>query len=642
MLVRSKEVFSALLLLTLVAFWSSPAAGGYPAGFSEVLVASGFSSPTAMAFAPDGRLFVCRQGGELRVIKNGGLLPTPFLTLSVNSSGERGLLGVAFDPDFANNQYVYVYYTTASNPIHNRVSRFTANGDVALAGSEQVIVELDNLSATNHNGGAIHFGSDGKLYVAVGDNAVSSNSQAFSNRHGKILRLNPDGTIPGDNPFLSQTSGANQSIWAMGLRNPFTFNVHPGNGRMHINDVGAGTGEEVSQGQAEANYGWPSCEGTVGAGCGNPDFTPPLFDYGHSGGNCAITGGAFYTETEYPASYVDAYFYADYCGQWINYVTPGGYNNQTVFGTNLGRSAVDLQVHDGKLYYLTRASGGQVYRIDYTLNQPPAITLHPSDETVGIGQTATFTVAATGTAPLSYEWQKNTVPIAGAPDSPSYTTAPATAGDNGSTFRAVVSNPYGSDTSNSATLTVLGNLPPTPTINAPLGGSSYVFGQTINFSGSGTDPEDGSLGASAFTWKIDFHHDTHHHPHVAETSGIASGSFQTDFAETATNVFYRVYLTVTDSAGASATTLVDIFPQLATVKLQSKPGGFTLTLDGINVTSGLTFNAVVGQSRTISAPDPQTKGKRQYFFRKWSDSGAQAHVISVSPGATTLKATYGR
>ena len=282
----------------------------------------------------------------------------PFLTVSVNSSGERGLLGVAFDPTFANNQYVY--YTTTSNPIHNRISRFTANGDGALAGSEQVIVELDNLNATNHNGGAIHFGSDGKLYLAVGDNAVSSNLQSFSNRHGKILRLNPDGTIPGDNPFLNQTSGANQSIGAMGLRNPFTFNVHPGNGRMHINDVGAGTREKVSEGQAEANYGWPSCEGTVGAGCGNPDFTPPLFDYGHSGGNCAITGGVFYTGTEYPSGYADAYFDADYCCQWINYVTPGGYNNQTAFGTNLGRSAVDLQVHDGKLYYLTRSSGGQV------------------------------------------------------------------------------------------------------------------------------------------------------------------------------------------------------------------------------------------------------------------------------------------
>jgi glucose/arabinose dehydrogenase len=186
------------------------------------------SSPTAMEIAPDGRIFVCLQAGQLRVIKNGALLPTPFVSLSVNFSGERGLLGVAFDPDFANNQFVYVYYTTSSAPVHNRVSRFTANGDVAAVGSEVILMELENLSATNHNGGAIHFGSDGKLYIAVGENAVPSNAQSITNRLGKILRINSDGSIPVDNPssFLGiagTTTGLNRAIWAVGLRNPFTF-----------------------------------------------------------------------------------------------------------------------------------------------------------------------------------------------------------------------------------------------------------------------------------------------------------------------------------------------------------------------------------------------------------------------------------
>jgi glucose/arabinose dehydrogenase len=170
-----------------------------PAGFTETLVASGISAPTAMAIAPDGRIFICQQSGALRVVKNGALLPTPFVTLTVNSTGERGLLGVAFDPDFANNQFVYVYYTNPS-PLRNRISRFTANGDVAVAGSEVLLVELDPLSASNHNGGAINFGPDGKLYAAVGDNAVSSNSQSVNTRHGKMLRYNSDGTIPDDNP----------------------------------------------------------------------------------------------------------------------------------------------------------------------------------------------------------------------------------------------------------------------------------------------------------------------------------------------------------------------------------------------------------------------------------------------------------
>src|SRR5262249_33295487 len=161
--------------------------------------------------------------------------------------GERGLLGVAFDPDFATNQFVYVYHTVPGSPPHNRVSRFTANGDVAASGSEVPILDLDNLSgATNHNGGAIHFGPDGKLYVDVGENADASNSQSLDNRLGKVLRINPDGSIPSDNPtsfpgISGSPTGANRAIWAVGLRNPFTFAFQPGTGRLFINDVGQST-----------------------------------------------------------------------------------------------------------------------------------------------------------------------------------------------------------------------------------------------------------------------------------------------------------------------------------------------------------------------------------------------------------------
>src|SRR6185503_8773576 len=190
----------AILVFFLVALTAGIAnAATLPSGFAETQI-SGLTSPTAMEFAPDGRLFVCLQGGQLRVIKNGALLPTPFGALSVDANGERGLLGVAFDPNFAANNFVYVYYTVPSNPRHNRVSRFTANGDVAAANSEVVVLELDNLSsATNHNGGAIHFGPDGKLYIAVGENANSSNSQTLANLLGKVLRINSDGSIPSDN-----------------------------------------------------------------------------------------------------------------------------------------------------------------------------------------------------------------------------------------------------------------------------------------------------------------------------------------------------------------------------------------------------------------------------------------------------------
>jgi glucose/arabinose dehydrogenase len=231
-----------LLTLAACVLWStSVGAATLPEGFTETQI-SGLSAPTAMAIAPDGRIFVCQQGGALRVIKNGVLLPTPFLTLSVDSAGERGLLGIAFDPSFSSTNALYVYYTVPSEPRHNRVSRFIANGDVVVPGSETIILELDPLTgATNHNGGAIHFGPDGKLYIATGENATGSHAQTLSNMLGKILRINANGTIPTDNPFFNQAVGNDRSIWALGLRNPFTFAFQPGTGRMFINDVGQNT-----------------------------------------------------------------------------------------------------------------------------------------------------------------------------------------------------------------------------------------------------------------------------------------------------------------------------------------------------------------------------------------------------------------
>lgn len=345
-----------------------------PPGFSEILVAQELSRPTTMQFAPDGRLFVAEQGGSLRVIKDGVLLPTPFLTVPVDSTGERGLLGIAFDPNFATNSYVYIYYTTSSAPIHNRVTRFTANGDVAEPGSEVPIFELDDLSsATNHNGGAIHFGPDGKLYIAAGENANTAYAQSFDTVLGKILRINPDGSIPTDNPFIAQTTGKNQSIWAYGLRNPFNFAFQPGTGLMYLNDVGQSTWEEVNEGQAGANYGWPATEGFTT----DPNFQSPVYAYGHGSDEntgCSIVGATFYNPlvARFPADYVGDYFFGDLCSAWIKRIDPVTKAVQP-FATSAGSSLVDIKASaDGYLYYLARGGGnttGVVYRVDYTVDQ---------------------------------------------------------------------------------------------------------------------------------------------------------------------------------------------------------------------------------------------------------------------------------
>jgi glucose/arabinose dehydrogenase len=345
-----------------------------PAGFIETQLGSNLGgSPTAMAFAPDGRLFACLQTGQLRVIKNGALLATPFVSLTVNSAGERGLLGVAFDPSFSSNHFVYLYYTTSTTPIHNRVSRFTANGDVAVAGSETVILDLDNLSsATNHNGGAIHFGPDGKLYVAVGENANGANSQTLNNRLGKMLRINSDGTIPSDNPFFNTATGANRAIWALGLRNPYTFAFQPGTGRMFINDVGQSTWEEIDDGIAGSNYGWSICEGFCSPA--NPNFRDPLFEYGHSGAantsGCAIIGGAFYNPavSQFPASYLGKYFFSDLCNGWIRVLDPAN-NTASNFASGISSPVGLVLGPDGCLYYLAQGNNGQVFRISAVPSQ---------------------------------------------------------------------------------------------------------------------------------------------------------------------------------------------------------------------------------------------------------------------------------
>lgn len=372
--------FICVMVLVLVLACGVNAAT-LPPGFTETSI-NGISNPTAMEIAPDGRIFVCQQGGALRVIKNGVLLSTPFLTLSVDPNGERGLLGIAFDPNFASNNFLYVYYTVDVTPRHNRVSRFTANGDVVVPNSETIILDLDNLSsATNHNGGAIHFGPDGKLYVAVGENANGANAQTLSNRLGKVLRINSDGTIPGDNPFFNTAAGANRSIWALGLRNPFTFAFQPGTGRMFINDVGEVTWEEINDGIAGSNYGWPTSEGVTS----NPAFRSPLFVYAHGSSGttgCAIAGGAFYNPAtvQFPADFVGKYFFADLCSGWIRVFNPAT-GTASGFATNIS-NPVDLKVSaDGSLYYLARGSSA-VFRVQFT--DPMLISEAGSDSAVSL------------------------------------------------------------------------------------------------------------------------------------------------------------------------------------------------------------------------------------------------------------------
>lgn len=354
-----------------------------PPGFTESLFSSGIEHAACMVPTPDGRLFVCEQYGNLRVVQPSGFLePEPFLHVDVNTDGEHGLDGMVLDPHFEENGYVYIYYTVAADPTFARVSRFTAsaaNPNVAEPGSEMVVIELGALSSIYHIAGDMEFGVDGKLYISVGDDGSAENAQLPSNLFGKMLRINSDGSIPSDNPWADNPAVRGE-IYAFGLRNPYRFAVQPRTGLTYINEVSSEepeAREEVNKLYYGANYGWPEYIGYSN----DPDYTDPIYAYEHGpdpetgGYNCAVTGAVFYTpgERSFPRTYYGDYLFADLCGNWIRRYDPVT-GEMEVFASDTKPLTVEI-VEDvkGSLYYL--GYDGYIYRIKYSPPAPlPSVT----------------------------------------------------------------------------------------------------------------------------------------------------------------------------------------------------------------------------------------------------------------------------
>jgi cysteine-rich repeat protein len=624
----------------------SQAVAVVPSGFTASYINSIALYATKMALAADGRIFVSEQAGRIWIIKNGATLTTPFLSIpNVDASGEHGVYQLVFDPNFAANNYVYVFYTTLTGGSHNRVSRFTANGDVAAASSELVLFEFPTLQTANHLGGAMQFGTDGKLYITHGENSLGAPAQDMGTTFGKLLRINTDGSIPTDNPFYTTATGQNRAIWALGLRSPFSMAIRRSDNRIYYNDVGDSGWEEVNDVLKGANYGWPYREGTTGSDPVGVTTKLPTFAYAHAAGanprGCAVTAGAFYSPVtaSFPASYAGKYFFAEYCEGWVGLLDANG-QNFSVFATGT-TNIVDMHVsnQDGALYYLEH--DGKVWKVTYNAaGSAPAIVGQPANATASVGMPTTFNVSATGSAPLAYQWQKNQQNIAGA-TAASYTLTSPQLADNGAKFRVIVTNSIGTATSNEATLTVTSNTAPTPTINTPTVGTTYTAGSTITFSGTATDAQDGTLPASAFKWRIDFYHDTHFHPAMPDLVGVRNGSYVTpNTGEHSANVWFRVFLTVTDAGGLVTEVSRDVQPVKSNLTLVSNPAGLNLTLDDQPVISPSTIQSVVGMQRTLGVVSPQTVNGQTYTFTSWSDGGQASHVIATPAANITYTANF--
>lgn len=659
-----------------------------PAGFEDHLVvdataATGAASPVGIAYEPgSAALFILEKGdgaaaGSARVRRRDsttGVVTTALTINCVDSVGERGLLGIAFDSDYlvagGAQRYVYLYYTrsvAANGPCaisgvpagsYNWVVRYHESGG-ALTG-EEVLLQGPLLEANNHQGGTIRTAPDKTLYISMGDNDTDAypvpKSRDLNDLRGKILRINRDGTIPQDNPFVGQP-GKRAEIWAWGLRNPFRISVDAATGTVYIADVGENLWEEIDAGIAGADYGWPCFEAQASfASCSPPPSgdTKPIYFYDHSVG-FSVIGGPVYRASAFPPEYTGAYFFGDYGAGWIRRgrIAQDGSLTDVVDFFPGATSVVDMAVSPVGCLTWVGINGQGVHDVCYvggTDGQPQAIA-----SAAPLSGLAPLSVQFNGTAssdpdqdPLTFLWNFG--------DSTTSTAAaPLKAYSTNGVRQATLTVNDGRGASNSSDAApplriVVGNRSPSGTITSPVVGDHYNAGDTIPYAGSATDPEDGALGPPAFSWTVVFHHDTHTHPFLGPIVGVTSGTFTIPTSgEESTHVYYQVLLNVTDSGAPlgsvgtiSQESFVNIVPNVTNIGVAANPpgAGLQLAIDQIPATAPWSKPSVVNFPRALTAPSPQTTGGATWAFSSWSDGGAAGHGIAAPPAPTTYTATY--
>lgn len=607
-----------------------------PTDFQTSLIASGLDGPSGFDIAPDGRIFVLERAGAVKIIKDGQLLTEPFAEFNSVASGDRGLIGIDFDPEFGvSNFWVYFYYT--GQDLLNHIVRYDASTDVGTQGPFEIFA-TQSPSQQLHVGGTIQFGPDDKLYFAVGDNGYPPNAQDLTNPHGKILRINKDGTIPSDNPFYGQTDKLG-SIWAYGFRNPWRFQFDEQNGQIIGGDVGDFTWEEVNRIEKGGNYGWPLHEGVCTQNC--TGFTDPIHAYNHNGASAAVTGGPIYRGSMFPAEYAGSYFFGDYAQGFIKRATfngDGSIDQITDFDAAAG-SVVDMKIaDDGSMYYITFYPG-RMYRVVHNTSNPAPTAVASSDVTRG--SSVPFTVNFFGSQssdpngdPLTFVWDFGDGTTSTL-ENPTHTYTQTGA----YTVDLVVSD--SENTSNAIPIVIQVGQPPVITIAAPAADSTYQAGDIITYNLFATDAAGFDLNDANISTDIVFHHDTHTHPFIDNQIGRVGSFTIPDTGEASANTWYEIAVTASDEVGVSSSKSIFIYPETITMTYDTQPSGLEIDLDGVPHTAPYAVKQVVGFQREASAPATQVAvDGTVYHFKEWSDGGIIRHFVTAPTQDTTLTATY--
>jgi glucose/arabinose dehydrogenase len=689
--IRRAPAVLAVLLLALALAGTARAAVDVPPGapvtlpehFEDVTLGEGFFVPTAMAFAPGGRTFVAQLWGRVSVIQDGKVEELLDIGDHVNIHGDRGLIGMAVDADFATNGHLYLLYVyepgpdpSAAGPKAARLTRVVVNPDntVANPASPETVIlgkegaepcgapsnELDCMasSAPTHTVGTVRADPDGTLWVGMGDgaDAVPNDERAlrtYDERayNGKLLHIDGAGNgLPG-HPFCPDDTDLTHvctKVYAKGFRNPYRFALRPGGAGPVVGDVGFNSHEEIDLAEPGGNYGWPCWEGpgpTPGwdsnVAC-DPFYAPgavdePAWTYGNGPGASIVGGPPYPASGPFPAAFDGDYLVGDYAQGWIKRLELGS-EPPVVKEFAGGAGPLDLQVTPAGNVAYAAAEGlsfdGRVAEIRHCPVNCGPVARFSVDRIFGDAPLAVKFDASKSFDwddgdTLTYDWDFGDGSAHSTAKSPAHTYA-----DDG-LFTATLTVSDGERSAERSVKIWSANTPPVPKIEAPADGSAFRIGTPVQLKGSATDREDGAV--ADLSWTVMLRHNRHLHPF---DSGVGATADFSPAPDHDSGSWYEVTLTARDSQGLKGTRTIRLWPSTVPVRLGSVPSGAPLTWAGTAVVAPFATFSPLGFKTFVSAAPSFTRGKRTYAFDGWSDGKAAGHAVTVAGPGLSLVARY--